>query len=321
MTGCAPPDRRATRRGGRWLRPAGAAVCSLLVAALLVGPVVCWGRSAAPALAAPATVPVPRELREEPAAVPPVTVDVAAVLDQVGTAAAGAKATVDAVVLDAAGRSLVETPSAGRPVYTASLVKVLLAQQLLAREAAGVVALGASDVPRLERAVAASDDPAMSQLWDVHDGAALVASAAATFGLTGTAPPETTGRWGESTTTATDLGRFLAALAALAEGPDAPGATAVLDWMRAATPEASDGFDQRFGLLAPGVAPGAAVKQGWMCCVDDRRHLHSAGVLADGRVVVVLAEAPSSTSWDALVQTVDATAAALVAGTAGGRAG
>jgi hypothetical protein len=310
MTGCAPPD----RRGGRWLRPAGVAVCSLLVAALLVGPVVCWGRSAAPALAAaPATVPVPRELREESVVPPPVTVDVPAVLAQLDGAAAGSRATVDAVVVDAAGRSLVATPSAGRPVYTASLVKVLLAQQLLAREAAGVVALGPSDVPRLERAVAASDDPAMSQLWDVHDGAVLVASAAATFGLTGTAPPERTGQWGESTTTATDLGRFLAALV---DEPDAPGAAAVLDWMRAATPEASDGFDQRFGLLAPDVAPGAAVKQGWMCCVDGRRHLHSAGVLADGRVVVVLAEAPSSTSWDALVQTVDATAAALVAGTA-----
>jgi hypothetical protein len=319
MTGCAPPGRRAPRRNGRWLRPAGAAVCSLLVAALLVGPVVCWGRSAAPAVAAPAAVPVPVPVpREEPVAVPPVAVDVPLVLEQVGTAAAAAAATVDVVVIDAVGRTLVESPSAGRPVYTASLVKVLLAQQLLAREAAGVVALGPSDVPRMERAVAASDDPAMSQLWDVHDGAALVASAAATFGLTGTAPPERTGQWGESTTSATDLGRFLTALT---EEPDAPGATAVLDWMRAATPEASDGFDQRFGLLAPGVAPGAAVKQGWMCCVDDRRHLHSAGVLADGRVVVVLAEAPSSTSWDALVQTVDATAAALVAGTAQGRAG
>ena len=313
MTGSLAPARRTARRGGRWLCPAGAAVCALLVAALLVGPAVCWGRSAAPAMAAPVTVPVPRELREEPAALPPVAVDVPAVLAQVGAAAAGAGATVAAVVLDAAGRSLVETPSAGAPVYTASLVKVLLAQQLLAREAAGVVELGSSDVPRLERAVAASDDPAMSQLWDVHDGASLVTAAAASFGLTGTAPPERSGQWGESTTTATDLARFLTALAG---EPGAPGAAAVLDWMRAATPEATDGFDQRFGLLAPDVAPGAAVKQGWMCCVDDRRQLHSAGVLADGRVVVVLAEAPSSTSWDALVQTVDASAAALVAGTA-----
>ena len=314
VTGSLAPARRTARRGRRWLCPAGAAVCALLVAALLVGPAVCWGRSAAPAMAAPATVPVPRELREEPAAVPPpVAVDVPAVLAQVRAAAAGAGATVEAVVLDAVGRSLVETPSAGRPVYTASLVKVLLAQQLLAREAAGVAVLGPSDVPRLERAVAASDDPAMSQLWDVHDGAALVASAAASFGLTGTAPPERTGQWGESTTTATDLARFLGALA---EQPDAPGAAAVLDWMRSAAPVATDGFDQRFGLLAPDVAPGAAVKQGWMCCVDDRRQLHSAGVLADGRVVVVLVEAPSSTSWNALVQTVDASAAALVAGTA-----
>ena len=315
MDGPRPPARRAHRRGGRWLRPAGIALCGLLVMALLVGPVFCWRSTAAPTAASPATVPVPRELREALGSwVPPVAVDAPALVAQVGAAAAPARATVHAVVLDAAGRTLVESATADRPVPTASLVKVLLAQQLLARETAGVLDLGPADGSRLERAVATSDDAAMSQLWDLYDGAALVTAAAAQFGLTGTAPPARTGQWGETTTTATDLASFLAALA---EDTDAPGTAAVLGWMRAATPVADDGFDQRFGLLVPDVAPGAAVKQGWMCCVADQRQLYSAGVLADGRVVVVLAEAPSGTSWAALRRTVDAATAALVAGTAG----
>ena len=133
------------------LRPVGLAVCCLLVAALLVGPVVCLGRSSAPAMAAPPTAPVPRELREPPGLLPPPVAVDPDLVDRIGVAAAGAQATVAAVVVDAVGRPLVRTPSAGRPVYTASLVKVLLAQQLLAREAAGVVGLGPPDVPRLER--------------------------------------------------------------------------------------------------------------------------------------------------------------------------
>ncbi|NEN51458.1 serine hydrolase [Modestobacter muralis] len=194
-------------------------------------------------------------------------------------------------MVDAAGRTVLATAAADRPVYTASLVELLVVQQVLARQAVGVLGLGPADGGLLERAVTVSDDPAMNLLWDAYDGADLVATAAASFGLTGTAAPDRVGQWGESTTTATDLARFLATLA---EDPDAPGAAPVLGWMRAAAPLASDGFDQRFGLLAGGAVPGTAVEQGWMCCVADRRQLHSAGVLPDGRVVVVLADASST---------------------------
>jgi hypothetical protein len=34
-----------------------------------------------------------------------------------------------------------------------------------------------------------------------------------------------------------------------------------------------------------------------MCGVDGRRQLHSADVLGDGRVVVLLGDFPASTSW------------------------
>ncbi|MGY1721356.1 hypothetical protein ACI8AG_20165 [Blastococcus sp. SYSU DS0552] len=78
---------------------------------------------------------------------------------------------------------------------------------------------------------------------------------------------------------------------------------------------AADGFDQRFGLLAAG-AGGAAAKQGWMCCVDARRQLHSAGVLDDGRVVVLLGDFPASSSWAQAASALNVAAAATRTGTA-----
>ena len=70
-------------------------------------------------------------------------------------------------------------------------------------------------------------------------------------------------------------------------------------WMQSTTPDAADGFDQSFGLLSAQADTNGAVaaKQGWMCCLDDRRELHSTGVLTDGRVVVLLGEFPASASW------------------------
>ena len=77
---------------------------------------------------------------------------------------------------------------------------------------------------------------------------------------------------------------------------------------RAATPIASDGFDQEFGVF--GTLPGAAVKQGWMCCLAGQRHLHSMGVVG-GRVVVLLSEVPSSVGYDRAKAALDAAAAAV----------
>ena len=80
--------------------------------------------------------------------------------------------------------------------------------------------------------------------------------------------------------------------------------------MRATSATAADGFGQGFGLLA-GTA-GVAAKQGWMCCVDGRRQLHSAGVLPDGTVVVLLGDFPASTSWGRARAALDSAAGALL---------
>jgi hypothetical protein len=144
----------------------------------------------------------------------------------------------------------------------------------------------------------------MNALWSGFDGPRLVTDAAAEFHLADTVPTRIPGRWGSSVTTATDYATFLHALPAHLDDAD----RATLDgWMHATTPTAADGFDQDFGVLAPGLEPAGAVaaKQGWTCCVGGWRDLHSAGVLPDGRVVVALGAFPVSTSYAQAARTID----------------
>ncbi len=193
-----------------------------------------------------------------------------------------------------------------RPFPSASMVKLFMAEYLLHRARTGHVRLDADDRALMLGMIARSDDPAASQLWVRHDGERMVRNVVRRYGLTGTEPPAEPGQWGRTMVTAEDLARFLALLPVVAHPDDA---YRLQRWMRAATPRAADGFDQRFGLF--GAADGqAAVKQGWMCCVGDRRQLHSVGVL--GRtVVILLSEVRPSVSY-AAVQEVLTTAAAEV---------
>jgi hypothetical protein len=298
-------------------RLSGVALSGVLTSGLLVSPALCWVSTADPSDLVPvAMYPSVSALRDAPVPLPPPppppvrVVDTVAVLGGVGTATSTVGGAVGAVVLDPLGRTLVQTPDAERPIPSASLVKLLVVQQLLAR--GGPAAWDAGTLGRMERAIRSSDDGAMNALWSTFDGPALVRAAAATFGLTGTAPPADPGQWGEATTTAADVARFLSALAL---NPAAPDSAALLGWMRAAAPVAADGFDQTFGLLSGSAGAGVAAKQGWMCCVGGRRHVHSAGVLGDGRVVVVLGELPTRVGWRGAAAVLDEVTAVLEAGT------
>ncbi len=197
---------------------------------------------------------------------------------------------------------------ADRVFPTASLVKLFVAEGILHRARTGQVTLTPGDLATLQEMIARSSDPAASQLWGRFDGEGLVRDVAARYGLGGTAPPRVRGQWGETTTTARDLARFLAALPVVAHPDDAATLTG---WMAAATPAGADGFDQRFGLF--GTVPGTpAVKQGWMCCVGGQRHLHSVGI-TNGLVVVLLSEVPRSLGWTAARAALDAAAGPVAA--------
>ena len=252
----------------------------------------------------PPTVAAP----EPPAAalVDPDRITVA--VDAVNAAAADARGTISVVVLAPDG-STVLASRADEQLYTASLVKMQVVQQLFALDTAGAVRLTAGDLDLMRATLTSSADGAMSTLWSRYDGAALVRAGAAQFGLTGTRPPARAGQWGEAVTTAADTARFLADLDRHLAPEDA---ATMLEWLRGVTARGADGFDQRFGLVGDGTG-GAAVKQGWMCCIGGQRQLHSAGVLADGTVVALLGQFPSSTSWAAARTALDRAAGSVVA--------
>jgi hypothetical protein len=292
---------RTPRRVSRWL------LAALTVPAVAVAGAAAWPTDPAVSTAASSTtVAGAATAAADPAA------DSSALLATVDAAAAAAGGSIAVVVLDADGEPLAASADADDADYTASLVKLLVVQQLLERDEAGTLALDGDDLALMARAVEASDDDAMSTLWVRYDGAGLVTDAAAEFGLTATAAPEVAGQWGESTTSAADYATFLATLDEHLSDDDLAMLTG---WMQSTTSTAADGFDQDFGLLAADVGAGTvAAKQGWMCCVDAQRQLHSTGVLADGRVVVLLGDFPSSTSWPEAQAALDAAAAAVVSG-------
>jgi hypothetical protein len=273
--------------------------------------------SAAPATARGPVAPTEPAAPSPPAPPPPPAVDPAtrlAVLTTVADVAAQAGGTVQVAVRDAAGVEVLASPGAGTPVLTASLVKLLVVQQLFAREAAGLITLSPADLDLMQRAVTSSDDSAMSALWSRFGGAELVTAAAAEFGLSGSSPPEVADQWGEAVTTAADIALFLSTLGDHLAPEDLATLTG---WMRSTTGIATDGFDQRFGLLSPTVSATTlspvAAKQGWMCCIDRRRQLHSIGTLTDGRTIALLGDFPLSTGWPRATAVLDQVAAVVTA--------
>jgi len=206
----------------------------------------------------------------------------------------------------AAGWSADNGAAAARPFPTASMVKLFMAEDILHRARTGAVSLTTDDVWRLREMIRSSDDPAASALWVQFGGTRMVTDVAARYGLRGTAPPQVAGQWGQATTTARDLARFLSLLAVVAHPDDA---AALLGWMREATPVAADGFDQQFGMFGA-APPRTAVKQGWMCCVGGNRHLHSVAIVGH-RVIVLLSEVPRSVGYAAASAALDAAAAAV----------
>jgi hypothetical protein len=227
-----------------------------------------------------------------------------AVTRQVGRP--GTAGAPEAACTGAGAGGLDEGSNADRPFPTASLVKLFVAEDILHRARVGLVPLTEEDLVLLQDMIQRSDDAAASRLWVRYGGGRMVADVAARYGLTGTAPPATPGQWGSTITTARDVGCFLARLPGVAHPADA---RALMVWMRTVTPVAADGFDQRYGLL--GTVPGLpAVKQGWMCCLGGKRHLHSVGVVGP-RVVVLLSEVPRSVGYGAGAAALSAAAAVL----------
>lgn len=188
------------------------------------------------------------------------------------------------------------------PFYTASLSKLVVAVDMLDRRRTESLVVTAQDLDLVRRALGPSDDAAMNALWTRFDGVGAAARVSASVGLAGTTAPADPSQWGEMSVPATDYLRLYDHI--LTAMSDADRAFLV-GALAAAPATARDGFDQAFGLLDPEVdgpgAPGAAAKQGWMCCFSGQYYLHSAGLVGvDERfVVAVLTRVPSAPGWNA----------------------
>ncbi|WP_367131196.1 serine hydrolase [Saccharothrix sp. HUAS TT1] len=167
---------------------------------------------------------------------------------------------------------------ADTPFRSASLSKLLVAVDLLT---SGEVP--SDDLDLLSRALRLSDDDAMNALWTLHDGMGAIDRVAARAGLTTTRAPADASQWGDVEMSAADVARLYRYVLT---GLPSADREFVVTALSSASPTAADGFDQAYGLLAPGV--DAYAKQGWMWYLPADLHLHSAGVVANRYAVAVL---------------------------------
>ncbi|GAA2994079.1 hypothetical protein [Actinokineospora diospyrosa] len=208
-------------------------------------------------------------------------------------------AKVGVLVIDRDTKTEVAAVQPDRQFRSASLVKLLIAIDVLAQGA------DAATRKRITAMLSRSDDGIASALWVEQGGAVLVTRTARRLGLRATEPPGIVGRWGDVLLTARDVALVYEHVLTLPTADQ----TLVVDALAAASHKAADGFDQYFGI-PDGLSARWAVKQGWSNSTNDIV-VHSSGLVgAHWRyIVVLLTEHPLRTRW--------ATAAASVTAAAG----
>lgn len=182
------------------------------------------------------------------------------------------------------------------PFLSASVVKLLTAVDVLRRSEVGGGAVSPAQRALIKRALSASDDAAMTALWNQFGRARIVTELAGWARLSDTHPPVDTAQWAETKVSARDVAATYTYLFTALTSVDRQ---LVLSSLRAAAPRGTDGFDQSFGLLAPPRRPGVAAKQGWMM-IGPAEYLHSTGVIGPGDryIVVVLTKRPAAEGYE-----------------------
>ncbi len=297
----------------------GAMVCALLAIVVAVQQAPAAAHDPAGDESAATRVQAPPPVAAVPAPLTPARGTAAKVV-AAATAAVPANTGLVVAVLDRATGEQALGPGATDPVYTASLVKLVVAVDILDRSRSAGPPIAEGDRELLRRALSRSDDAAMNQLWVRFDGVGALARVSAALGLTATSAPRDPSQWGESRASAADL---LVVVDHVLTGMAPDDRALVLGDLGAATPTAADGFAQDYGLLdgaSPGAGSAVLAKQGWMCCIAGERYLHSIGAVgADQRfVVVLLSTQPQGRSWDAARAELNTTARTVLAGVDGG---
>lgn len=196
-----------------------------------------------------------------------------------------------AVIDRESGTEVSNGAAADVPIFGASLAKLFIADNLLARQRAGEFALSVEDRALLEAMLVASDDDAADSLYARFGAEAIVAEVGQRYGLPSVAPTNEAGSWELTTMSARDVARYYDRFLTSTLAADRDYLVGLL---RGIVMIAGDGFDQFFGI--PTALPGQtwAVKQGWMCCPRDSSYLHTTGIVgSDNRyTVAILSVAP-----------------------------
>src|SRR4051812_33037773 len=213
----------------------------------------------------------------------------------VTTALRGRRGTVDLAITDVAGRQVVHV-GAGRPVRTASIVKLLV---LRAAQARGP--LTRTQRVLATRMITRSDNAATSRLWRMAGGNRAVARAAAAAGMTHTTQiPHLLMPWDSWRTTAQDQVRLLTSIARGRSVAD----RYTRSLMAKVIPQ------QRWGVGALAGATGA--KNGWLP-VQARWIVNSDGcVHTRGRTLCLSVLSAGSRTFAEGIRTVERAATAAV---------
>lgn len=209
-------------------------------------------------------------------------------------------------IFDRATGSVLASQDADRPVASMSVVKLLIALDVLARDNGAAPDPGMQQ--QLHQMLADSDDQIASNLWTAGGGPAIVTRMVSLLGLTGTRAPDDTGEWGDTMITPQDT---VTVYRYITDRLPKLNRDLILGALSGTPKVAADGFNQYFGI--PDGMPNTswAVKQGWGTS-GSAAVMNSTGLVGSGwrYVVVVLAAAPAQ-SYATLPAAVTAAAGAL----------
>jgi len=192
------------------------------------------------------------------------------------------KAELGFTVYDRVTGTTVLSTGADTPMYTASVVKLLIAIDSLRKNNWDTTSDNAEDITEM---LEGSNDSTASSLWVEDGGTSIIARMAALIGLRHTVAATDPGQWGMAKASPNDV---VAIYQYIDTQLPVNASQLIMSALAGSKSTADDGFPQRFGI--PDGLPGStwAVKQGWMV-LKSSLVLNTTGVVGpNSRYVVVM---------------------------------
>lgn len=217
---------------------------------------------------------------------PDLTAELQAAIEEASAFAAGQGVTAGIAIIDRELGTEVVNAAASTPIFTASLVKLFIADNLLQRQRSGEFQLSEQDRALIEAMLVFSDDSAAESLYSRFGQDAMVIEVAQRYGLASLKPASPVGEWELTLVSAIDVARYYDLFLRVTPAADRD---YVVGLLRRSSPVAADGFNQAFGLLTAFSGGTVGVKQGWMCCPGGNAYLHSTGIVGtDNRYCIAI---------------------------------